>query len=132
MLARDDRFLSSLRERFQPRRWSHERPATEFPQLVITAPDEWDTILLAPWYDLHIGAKNHDAELLKRHLGCQVRRTADLEQRVPLPQGPVLRHVPACLAHEPDGRAVNRLATTGFEEAGFSHAQARSKAHAPA
>src|ERR1041384_3541420 len=69
MLARDDRFLASLRERFQPLRVSHTRPPTEFPQLVVTAPDEWETILLAPWYDLHIGARNHDGDLLKRHLG---------------------------------------------------------------
>jgi hypothetical protein len=68
MLARDDRFMAALRERFKPRAWTAERPATEFPQLVVTVPDKWDTVLLAPWYDLHIGARNHDADLLKRHL----------------------------------------------------------------
>ena len=69
---------------------------------------------------------------LERHFGCQVRVCANLEERVTLPECAVLRHVPSGLSHEPDRRAVNGLASTGFEETGFSHARARSTTHAPA
>ena len=45
------------------------------------------------------------AQRLQRDLGGQVRLTADLEQAVPFAERPVLGHVPARLAHEPDGGA---------------------------
>jgi len=31
-------------------------------------PDAWDSILLAPLYDVHLGSKEHDAERFERHL----------------------------------------------------------------
>ena len=44
---------------------------------------------------------------LQRHLGRKLRRANDVEDTVPLAQGPVLRHVAPRLAHEPDRCAVD-------------------------
>jgi hypothetical protein len=68
MLARDDRLMAALRERFLPSLCSIERPASEFPELLVDVPDEWETVQLAPLYDVHIGSKQHDAALFARHL----------------------------------------------------------------
>ena len=56
------------------------------------------------------------AHRLERDLGGEVRRAAQLQQRVPLAQRAVLAHVPAGLPHEPDRRGVDRLAAAGAEE----------------
>jgi len=45
-----------------------DRPESEFPELIVTAPDEWESVLLAPLYDCHIGAGGHAEELLLEHL----------------------------------------------------------------
>lgn len=45
-----------------------EKPVSQFPELFITVPDSWNKIQLAPFYDVHVGAKGHDRERLKRHL----------------------------------------------------------------
>jgi len=46
-----------------------------------------------------------------------LRRAADLQQRVVLAHCHVFRHVASCLAQEPDGRAIDRLAKAGTNEA---------------
>ncbi len=38
------------------------------PELLVTVPDAWPSIQLAPLYDVHIGHRNHDAEKFARHL----------------------------------------------------------------
>lgn len=68
MYARDDRLMQALRDQFKPNLCAVERPETEFPELIVTVPDEWETVQLAPLYDVHIGSRHHDAELLARHL----------------------------------------------------------------
>ena len=45
-----------------------KRPEGEFPQLIVTVPDSWPVIKLAPWYDVHHGHALHAAPLFKRHV----------------------------------------------------------------
>jgi hypothetical protein len=47
---------------------SKQRPTSEFPQLIVTVPDSWKSVVLAPLYDVHLGNANHDAALFKKHL----------------------------------------------------------------
>ncbi len=61
---------------------------------------------------VHFDAANR----LQRDLGGEIGRAADLEQRIPLAQRPVLAHVPSRLSHEPDRRGVDRLPPAGFQE----------------
>ena len=56
------------------------------------------------------------ADRLQRDFGGEIGRAAEVEQRIALAQRAVLAHVAARLAHEPDGRGVDRLAPAGFEE----------------
>lgn len=51
-----------------------ERPRSEFPELFVTVPDSWPSIILAPLYDVHLGHDNHDAALFKKHVDW-IRRT---------------------------------------------------------
>src|SRR5262249_45718606 len=53
---------------------------------------------------------------LQRHLRTQLRSTGDLEEAVPLAQGPVLGKRTARLAHEPDRCALGRLAPQDADE----------------
>lgn len=67
--AADQRLLHDVRSRFGDRLVSIERPErSEFPEQIVTVPDEWPSILLAPLYDVHIGHKEHDAAMFERHL----------------------------------------------------------------
>lgn len=45
-----------------------ERPQSEFPELFVTVPDSWSSIILAPLYDVHLGHENHDGKLFKKHV----------------------------------------------------------------
>ena len=56
------------------------------------------------------------AHRLQRDFGREIGRSAELEQRIALAQRAVLAHVAAGLAHEPDGRRVDRLPAAGLEE----------------
>lgn len=60
--------IQLLQAKFKPRVISIVKPASEFPELFITVPDSWDSIQLAPLYDVHIGSGEHDAELFEKHL----------------------------------------------------------------
>src|SRR5512135_795161 len=51
-----------------------ERPRSDFPELFVTVPDSWPSIVLAPLYDVHLGHDNHDAALFKKHVDW-IRRT---------------------------------------------------------
>lgn len=44
------------------------KPDSEFPELLVTVPDAWPYIRLAPWYDVHHGHALHAASLFKRHV----------------------------------------------------------------
>ena len=52
-------------------------------------------------------------------LGGELGLLADLDERMLFADGAVFGHVASGLAHEPDGRAVDRLRLAGFDEAGF-------------
>lgn len=45
-----------------------ERPQSEFPELIVTVPDSWPVIQLAPLYDVHIGNPTFDQALFDEHL----------------------------------------------------------------
>src|SRR6185312_149555 len=48
--------------------------------------------------------------------GSEIRSAADVEQGMPLAERAILAHVSSRLAHEPDGRGVYRLSSTGLKE----------------
>ena len=54
---------------------------------------------------------------LQGHLGRQLRVSADLQERVTLPQPPVFGQVAARLAHHPDGSAIHLLEPASSQEA---------------
>ena len=56
------------------------------------------------------------ADRLQRDFGGEIGRAAQIEQRIALAQRAVLAHVAAGLAHEPDGRGVDRLAAAGLKK----------------
>lgn len=66
-------FFDSLRAQFKPRLVTIRRPRSQFPELVVTVPDEWASIQIAPLYDIHLGHKRHDAELFKKHISWIAR-----------------------------------------------------------
>ncbi len=63
---------------------------------------------------------------LQRDFGGEIGRPTELEQRIPFAQRPVLAHVPAGLAHEPDGSRVDGLETAGAKKSGI---RSRSVGH---
>ena len=70
-----------------------------------------------------------DVYRLQRDRHRELGRAADIEQRVALPQRAIIGHVAPGLAHEPDGRRVDRLAPAGFQES-IVHAETRVLASA--
>lgn len=46
--------------------------STDNPSIVVTVPDEWPHIILAPLYDVHLGSKHLDGEKLVRDLEWMV------------------------------------------------------------
>src|SRR5439155_1493284 len=74
------------------------------------------------------GVDGEAADRLKRDLGGEVRRVAQLEQRVLLAQGAVLGEVAARLAHEPNRGGVDRLAPARPQEAGKLSGQPSARA----
>ena len=60
--------LEEIQKTFRTRTFTRSRPVSEFPELIITLPDELNTIELAPLYDVHIGSRQHDSGLLDKHL----------------------------------------------------------------
>ena len=66
---------------------------------------------------------------LQRDGDGELGMAADLEQGIALAQRAILRHVAAGLAHEPDRRGVDGLASAGSKEA-IVHAETRVLARA--
>lgn len=67
----NDEFVSRielLQQKFKKRSVKIAKPDSEFPELIVTVPDSWSSIQLAPLYDVHIGSGDHDEELFERHL----------------------------------------------------------------
>ena len=68
-----------------------------------------------------VGEQNRGVDVdaphrLQRHFRRQFRRPTEIEQRIALAQRPVLAHVAARLAHEPDWSRVDRLPSAGCQE----------------
>ena len=60
--------LEQIQSTFGKRVFNLRRPESEFPELFVTIPDDFDTIELAPLYDVHVGSREHDAKLFEKHL----------------------------------------------------------------
>jgi hypothetical protein len=60
--------LQSIQKTFKKSAVRIVQPTSDFPELDVTVPDSWQTIQLAPLYDVHIGNANHDAKLFAKHL----------------------------------------------------------------
>ena len=60
-------FLTRLQKTRRAPVVKRETPESGFPELVVTVPDKWPHIKLAPLYDVHIGASQHDAPLFAKH-----------------------------------------------------------------
>lgn len=60
--------LERIQDTFGKRVFKRFVPKSEYPELVVTFPDELDTIELAPLYDVHVGSRELDEDLLDRHL----------------------------------------------------------------
>lgn len=68
MNGENEKYLERIRAARHPRDVLLERVPGLFPHLRVTVPDAWDTVHLAPLYDVHLGHKRHDAETFARHL----------------------------------------------------------------
>ena len=60
--------LEVIQASFRPKEFRASRPESEFPELFVNVPEAFETIELAPLYDVHIGSREHDAELFDKHL----------------------------------------------------------------
>ena len=58
--------LERIQDTFGKRVFKRFVPKSEYPELVVTFPDELDTIELAPLYDVHVGSRELDEDLLDR------------------------------------------------------------------
>lgn len=59
--------LDVIQRTFGKRKFGLVVPESEFPELIVTVPDKWPIVKLAPWYDVHRGHALHAAPLFKRH-----------------------------------------------------------------
>lgn len=60
--------LEAIQDGFQEKAFEKYRPKSEFPELFVTLDDKFETIQLAPLYDVHVGSREHDGALFERHL----------------------------------------------------------------
>lgn len=60
--------VQKVQKCYEKRKVKIEVPEGEFPELFVKVPDSWDSIQLAPLYDVHIGNNEHDATLFKKHV----------------------------------------------------------------
>lgn len=60
--------IAELQKKFEPRAFGISRPKSSYPELFIHVPDEWDSVQLAPFYDVHSGNAQCDFNRLERHL----------------------------------------------------------------
>jgi len=67
-------FLARLARLRRPTLVTRKVAGGSLPELVVTIPDRWPRVTLAPLYDVHIGATTHDAPLFAKHLAW-LRRT---------------------------------------------------------
>ena len=68
-MAKYESHLDQIQRTFKPRKITLEVPESEFPELIVTVPDSWPHVKLAPWYDVHRGHALHAKKMFKRHMG---------------------------------------------------------------
>ena len=67
-LANDPRFIDELDKRRRPPVFKYQAvESSEFPELVIECPKSWSHVILAPFFDVHLGHHRHDAKLFAKH-----------------------------------------------------------------
>lgn len=60
--------IERIQKCFKRRSIDIDKPKSRFPELIVTVPNSWKRIQLAPLYDVHIGSADHDAALFAKHL----------------------------------------------------------------
>lgn len=66
--TQNEKLLKMVSSAIKPDVVKVEKPKSNFPELIVTVPDSWPTITLAPLYDVHLGHDLHDKETFQRHL----------------------------------------------------------------
>ena len=59
--------LQEIQATFRPSTLSMVRPDSEFPELIVQADDNLDSIILAPLFDVHVGNHQFDEALFVKH-----------------------------------------------------------------
>ena len=59
--------VEEIQSTFKKRPFRITRPESEFPELIVSIPDSWDSVQLAPLYDVHIGSREFDEKLFLKH-----------------------------------------------------------------
>jgi hypothetical protein len=59
--------IEEIQETFGKRPFRVMKPESEFPELIVNVPDSWDSVQLAPLYDVHIGSREFDECLFLKH-----------------------------------------------------------------
>jgi hypothetical protein len=60
--------VEKIQKTYKKRLVRMEKPESEFPELIVTVPDSWKQIQLAPLFDVHIGSGEHDSPLFTKHM----------------------------------------------------------------
>jgi hypothetical protein len=58
--AKDVRLITDVQGQFKKSEIKIETQEGNVPSILVQIPDKWPYIKLAPWYDVHIGANNHE------------------------------------------------------------------------
>lgn len=59
--------IETVQKGFAEREFLAYRVESETPQLIIDIPEAWESVLLAPLYDVHIGSREFDEALFLKH-----------------------------------------------------------------
>lgn len=65
--------LAAIQATFHKRIVTVEKPESDFPELLVTVPDDWPHIKLAPWYDVHKGHRLWAEKLYRKHKSWFIR-----------------------------------------------------------
>jgi len=59
--------IERIQQTFGKRPFRIAQPESAFPELTVTIPNNWESIQLAPLYDVHIGSREFDEPLFLKH-----------------------------------------------------------------
>lgn len=65
--------IEQIQKTFAKRAFKLYKPESDFPELIVTIPDDWPHVKLAPWYDVHRGHTLHADSMFKRHKAWFIR-----------------------------------------------------------